>query len=109
MHVPPMPPLWIRYCDGHTRASAAFEATTFIVHIWEAAIGEVLDYSRERDNANDCYVMAEVKSDTIVGHLPRKLSRILSVFARRGGVHVYTVVRRNSHELANTMLRRACS
>ena len=55
-------------------------------HIWEAAVGEVLDCRREPENANDRYAMAVVKSDTIVGHLPRKLSRILSLFARRGGV-----------------------
>ena len=56
------------------------------MHIWEAAVGEVLDCHREPDNANDCYAMAVVKSDTIVGHLSRKLSHILSLFARRGGV-----------------------
>ena len=47
-------------------------------HIWEAAVGEVLlmDCRHEPDNANDRYAMAVVKSDTIVGHLPRKLSRV---------------------------------
>ena len=56
------------------------------VHIWEAGVGEVLDCRHEPENANDRYAMAVVKSDTIVGHLPRKGSRILSLFARRGGV-----------------------
>ena len=56
------------------------------VHIWETAVGEVLDCRRKPDNANDSYAMAVVKSDMIVGHLPRKLSHILSLFARRGGV-----------------------
>ena len=56
------------------------------MHIWEAAVGEVLDCRREPDNANDRYAMAVVKRDMIVGHLLRKLSCILLLFARRGGV-----------------------
>ena len=56
-------------------------------HKWEAAVGELLDCHREPDHANSCYAMAVVKSETIVGNLPKKLSRILSLFARRGGVY----------------------
>ena len=56
-------------------------------HIWEASVGEVLDCRCEPDNANDRYAKAVVKRDTIVVYLPRKLSRILLLFARRGGVY----------------------
>ena len=52
----------------------------------EAAIGEELDCYREYDNHSDRYAVAVVKSDTIVGHLPRKLSRVFSLLIRRGGV-----------------------
>ena len=56
------------------------------MHKWEASVGEVLDCCRELNNANDHYAMAVVKSDMIGGYLPRKLSHILLLFARRGDV-----------------------
>ena len=48
--------------------------------IWEAAIGEELDCPREPSNAIDRYTVAVMKSGTVVGHLPKKLSRIYSLF-----------------------------
>ena len=54
--------------------------------IWEAVIGEELDCQRDPSNAIDRYAVAVVKSGTVVGHLPKKLSRIYSLFIRRGGV-----------------------
>ena len=44
--------------------------------IWEAAIGEQLDCCSEPDNPNDRYAMAVMKNETVVGHLPRRLSHI---------------------------------
>ena len=55
-------------------------------HIWEAAIGEELDCRREPDNPNDRYAVAVVKSETVVGHLPRRLSRVFSLLRRRDGM-----------------------
>ena len=49
------------------------------MHIWGAAVGEMLDCRRESDNANDRYAMAVVKSDMIVGHWPRKLTYFITV------------------------------
>ena len=54
--------------------------------IWEAVIGEELDCRWDPSNAIDRYAVAVVKSGTVVGHLPKKLSRICSSFIRRGGV-----------------------
>ena len=54
--------------------------------IWEAAIGEELDCRREPSNAIDRYAVAVMKSGTVVGHLPKKLSCIYSLFIRRGCV-----------------------
>ena len=54
--------------------------------IWEAAVGEELDCKREPSNNVDRYAVAVVKGDIVVGHLPKKLARIYSLFIRRGGV-----------------------
>ena len=53
--------------------------------VWEAAIGEVLECQREPTNATDRYAVAVTKAATIIGHLPRKLSKVCSRFLRRGG------------------------
>ena len=44
--------------------------------IWDAAIGEHLACERENSNNHDCYAVAVTKDRTIVGHLPRKVSRV---------------------------------
>ena len=58
--------------------------------IWEAEIGENLTCIREPGNVRDpyhTYAVAVIKpeSSTIVGHVPRKLSAICSLFLRKGG------------------------
>ena len=40
---------------------------------------------RERGNFRDHYAVAVIKDDVVVGHLPRKISRVSSLFIRRGG------------------------
>ena len=47
-----------------------------------AAIGEVLDCRREPSNPEDRYAFAVIKNKTITGHLPRKVSRLCSLFAK---------------------------
>ena len=53
--------------------------------IWAAAVGEVLACRREPSNASDRYAIAVLKHGTIIGHLPRKISKMCSLFLRRGG------------------------
>ena len=53
--------------------------------IWEANVGEELECVKERRNEKDRYAVAVVKNDTIIGHLPRKISKVCSLFLRRGG------------------------
>ena len=53
--------------------------------IWAAAVGEVLVCEREQRNAADRYAVAVKKDGTVIGHLPRKVSRVCSLFLRRGG------------------------
>ena len=65
--------------------------------VWEAAVGEVLACEREPRNAEDKYAVAVKKDGTIVGHLPRKVSRVCSLFLRRGGHIRCTVTGRRSY------------
>ena len=53
--------------------------------VWEPELGEELQCRRERVNAQDMYAIAVIKDTNVVGHLPRKISRICSLFIRRGG------------------------
>ena len=48
--------------------------------LWEAVIGEELQCQRERDNPTDIYAVAVRKGQTVVGHLPRRLSRQCALF-----------------------------
>ena len=47
--------------------------------IWEAAICEELDCRREPSNSVDQHAVAVTNSGIVVGHLPKKLSRIYSL------------------------------
>ena len=51
---------------------------------WDAIIGEELPCERETGNERDRYAVAIKKDGTIIGHLPRKISRPCSLFLRRG-------------------------
>ena len=53
---------------------------------WEAEIGEELECQRERRNGADAYTVAVVREGTVVGHVPRRISRVCSLFIIRGGV-----------------------
>ena len=62
--------------------------------IWEAAVGEVLDCEREPGNAKDRYAVAVKKDATVIRHLPKKISRICSLFLRQEGSIQCTVTGR---------------
>ena len=53
--------------------------------IWTATVGEVLECVREPSNVIDRYAVAVTKNQIVVGHLPKKISRVCSLFLRRGG------------------------
>ena len=71
--------------------------------IWEAEVGENLSCIREPSNVCDPYAVAITKPDSsmIVGHVPRKMSAICSLFLRKGGRIFCQVndVRRYSNDL----------
>ena len=53
--------------------------------IWKTAEGEVLQCERGTGNAKDRYAVAVKKDRTVIGHLPKKVSRACSLFLRRVG------------------------
>ena len=53
--------------------------------IWDALIGEELSCEREGANYADPFAVAIIKDDNVVGHVPRKISTVCSLFLRRGG------------------------
>ena len=65
--------------------------------IWTAAVGETLVCERETNNNQDRYAVAVKRNGTTVGHLPRKASRVCSLFLRRGGSIHCTVTGRRRH------------
>ena len=79
--------------------------------IWTASVGEPLICERVPENASDRYAVAVKKEGTIIGHLPRKVSRVCSLFLRRGGAIECTVTgcRRYSADLPQGGLEVPCS
>ena len=53
--------------------------------IWAASIREHLLCRRETTNLADRFSVAVMKDETIVGHIPRKISNVCSIFKRKGG------------------------
>ena len=49
---------------------------------WREAIGKELECDREPENLCDRYAVCVKRSVVIIGHLPRKLSRVCSLFLK---------------------------
>ena len=54
--------------------------------IWTPRLEEQLTLAPESDNDHDRRAVAVLKGSTVVGHVPRSLSRIVWYFLRRGGI-----------------------
>ena len=80
--------------------------------MWIAVFGEELYAERELGNVVDRYVIA-VKKDSgeTVGHLPKKISRMCSMFIQEGGEIMCTVIgnRRYSSDLVQGGLEIPCT
>ena len=82
--------------------------------VWTPYIGETLPCSRELSNGHDPFAVqvSQLHGDdeTIVGHLPRKVSSICSIFLRKGGKICATVCgsRRYSRDLLQGGLEIPC-
>ena len=79
--------------------------------VWRPVIDEELRCQREEDNPRDPYAVAVTKSRTgVVGHVPRYLSTVCSLFIRRSGA-VYCIVtgtRRYSRDLPQRGMEIPC-
>ena len=65
---------------------------------WTPILGERLVCKNEPDNPRDRYAVAVCKAgDEIVGHLPRNISTMCSIFIRRGGIINCTVSGRRQY------------
>ena len=53
--------------------------------IWDAEVGEQLECQRETGYPHDILAVAVLKSGVVVGHVPKKISSICSLFLQRGG------------------------
>ena len=78
--------------------------------IWDISIGEQLECAREPLNDSDRYAVAVIKDSVTIGHLPRKISRVCSLFLQRGGSITCTVTatRRYSADLPQGGLEIPC-
>ncbi len=52
---------------------------------WEPVVSELLLCERYTRNNRDSYAVSVKKGQEVVGHLPRKISPVCSLFLRRGG------------------------
>ena len=55
--------------------------------------------AREPHNALDRYAVSVTKAGTVIGHLPRKLSRVCSLFGVEGGTIDCTVMDRKRYSV----------
>ena len=53
--------------------------------IWLATLGEVLTCRRKTDNCHDRFAVSVLKGTDTVGHVPKKISSICSLFLWRSG------------------------
>ena len=51
--------------------------------VWKPRIGEILSCSRKGGNRDDPFAVGFQKSSTKVGHVPRRISCICSLFLRQ--------------------------
>ena len=66
--------------------------------IWDADIGEELHCQRETGNPRDPFAVAVIRASVTVGHVPKKISSICSVFLRRGGYITRWVYINHTHQ-----------
>ena len=79
-------------------------------NIWNAEVDDHFVCEREPLNSSDRYVVAILKDDVVVGHLPRQLSQILSLFLFKNSTIDCVVIcrRRYSSDLPQEGLKIPC-
>ena len=71
----------------------------------------MLSCAREPKNAIDRYDVSVLQNGTVVGHLPKRISRVCSLFIRRGGEIMCEITgrRRYSRDLVQGGLELPCT
>lgn len=62
--------------------------------VWTAAVVEELVCEREPHNSHNCYAGAVKRMGIVIGHLPRKLSKLFTVLEIRWFYLLYGVRRK---------------
>ena len=55
---------------------------------WDPVLGRRYTGTTEEKNEHDKYALAEVNDDEVVGHIPLRLSKIMSMFLKLTGSHI---------------------
>ena len=79
--------------------------------IWTAVVGEEFSCKRETSNSSNPFAVAVMRGETtVLGHVPRKISSICSLFLRREGSITcqVTISRQFSHDLVQGRLEVPC-
>ena len=78
--------------------------------IWDPPVGETVECEREARNPRDPYAVGLRKDSVTVGHVPRSISCICTLFLRQGGIIVSTVTgsRKHSDDLPQGGLELPC-
>jgi hypothetical protein len=95
----------------------SFEVETMVrgYHVyqdsWDALVDEELACAQEPDNLRDPFAVAVVKSRQTVGHVPKKISSVCSLFLQHGGSITCKVTgrRRHSEDLPQGGLEISCT
>ena len=66
-------------------ATSAIHGYHYYKDVWTAVIGEQRNCEREFGNRHDSFAVAIMKDGQVVGHVPRTISCMCTLFIRRGG------------------------
>ena len=97
------------YCDSVVRATMSTRTYGRPLMV-KYSRGEVLNCTRETGNAFDPFAVSVIKRGNVVGHVPRNISAICSLFMRCGGmIHCkVTGSRQYSHDISQGGLEFPC-
>ena len=78
--------------------------------IWTPALDKTLECEQQTGNPHDRYAVSTIRQGAIVGHVPKKISRLCSLFLGRGGSITATItgVRQRSYDLPQGGLEIPC-
>ena len=71
--------------DFHTSFRSVIRGFHVYQAVWSPVLGEELATQQEHDNPEDRYAVSVLKSGTVVGHIPREISKTCWSFIARNG------------------------